>query len=562
MINLDDFVSVCVPAGPVTPDWLEGAEGGVDYLVQNARSEEIILYTNAGQAFVNSILVPLANVSPPDGEALQSAHIDAYSHWALEHVSGGGKPDRMYLSPPIDAHSCTTLEGAQQLVFRRHFSGVDKGVPRTELSQSLVQALDLYWREEENAFCKLNEDGDIQPIIHLYDLIAQTGEEAAMPVTIDAEQLHRYMAVTETALLTKFDFTRYRGGSFSGWHDVERAGVNDNDLFYHSGKQSGGSFVNGVLIVRPVLTKDMLIARANREWRDEDKQYAVFKAHDWKNRRLAEISCGPSALASYFERDSPLPFQTTPAFFRPEVLQKYKADPEKYRLEHRSIHARAGWYLKSYDVNDAGQVHTYLCDLGDLPHKEQLYWQSFNEWPKAPISKRAMETDFEGNFSTEPDPLADLKYEVSKLDKIKPPYWQPRGDGLAAALHYPLTASVEEWANAILALDQLVIEGFSTKPLRQRLKDSGTPLNKQWGSLKLLLEVLTAGGLDEDEAEEIMKPLQLLHHLRSKTKGHAAQTEKAALIKVARKDHGSLPKHFRALLNDVLASFERLVELL
>ncbi|SDD82447.1 hypothetical protein SAMN05444678_12430 [Sphingomonas sp. YR710] len=562
MVKLEEFLDVAGPPSVLKAEWLQGASSGVEYLVRNSRSEEIIIFTNAGQMLAHSVLVPLAGVTPPDGHALQYSTIDPTAHWALEHVSGGGEPDRMYLSPPVDSYGCDSLRGAEQLVFRRYFDGVDNGPTRTELSQPLVQALGLYWLDEEKAYCKLDEDGDIQPIIRLRDLSQQTGEDSAMLVTIDAEQLHRYMAVTETALLTKFDFTRYAPKSFSGWGEPERDEINENDLFYHTGVQANGSFANGAIIVRPVLTKDMLISKANRAWRKEDKQYATFKAHDWRNKRQAELSCAPWALASYFDEGSDLPFQVTPAFFRPEVLQKYKSDPDKYRLEHRSIHARGGWHLKSYDVNEAGQVHAYLYDLANLPYREQLYWQSFNEWPKAPISPRAYQTDFEGSFSTIPDPLIDLKHEISKLDKIKPDYWQSRGEALAGAVHYPLTASTEEWANAILALDQLVVEGFATKPLRQRLTAAGREFDKQWGSLKLLQEVLIAGGSDEDDVIEIVAPLRRLHDIRSKAKGHAAEAEKRALVKLAKTEHGSLPAHFRALTSNTQVSFNRIVELL
>jgi hypothetical protein len=243
-------------------------------------------------------------------------------------------------------------------------------------------------------------------------------------------------------------------------------------------------------------------------------------------------------------------------------LQKYKADPEKYSLEHRSICARGGWYLKSYDVNEANQVHAYLCDLAKLPYTEQIYWQSFNEWPKAPISKRAFETDFEGNFSSEPDSLIELKYEISKLDKNPPEWWQPRDEELASTVHYPLTTSPEEWSNAILALDQLVIEGFVVKALRTALSASGLAVDKQWQSLKLLSELLQFKGVDVDDATAIMEPLKRLHHLRSKVKGHAAASDKVALIKQAKSEYASLPAHFRALVGEVQVSFDRIVELL
>ncbi len=562
MLKVQDFLAVVVPPADPSSTWFTGATAGVDYLVKNARSGEIILYTDAGQSFIHAVLAPLANVTPPDGYALQYAHLDPFSHWRLEHVSGGGEPDRMYLASPIDTFGCKGLEGGQQLVFRRSFTGVDKGPPRTEFSQPLVQALDLYWLAEASAYCRLNDDGDVEPIIRLYDLSVETGENGAILATIEAEQLHRYMAVTETALVMKFDFTRYVSGGFAGWGEPQRGNIDENDLFYDTGVQPGASFANGALIVRPLLTTEMLIARANRRWDGTDKEYATYKAHDWKNKCLAEISCAPSALASYFDKGSPLPFQTTPAFFKAEVLQKYKADPEKYRLEHRSIYSRGGWYLKSYDVNEAGQVHVYLCDLANLPYREQLYWLSFNEWPKAGISTRAFQTDFEGSFSTFPDPLAHLKLEIAKLDKLQPDWWSPRGETAAAALHYPLTTSPDEWANAVLALDQFVIEGFVIKALRRRLEGAGRTADKQWASLRLLQDCLVLAGLDEVDAIAVLEPFRRTHALRSKVKGHLAENEKQAIVRQARTEHGSLAAHFSRLLNEVQMSFDRIIELL
>jgi len=72
---------------------------------------------------------------------------------------------------------------------------------------------------------------------------------------------------------------------------------------------------------------------------------------------ITEISCNPTCLANYFTK-SDLPFEISPAFFRPEVLLRYKSDPDKYELTIRSISCRDAWYLQTYDINDAGQVHT------------------------------------------------------------------------------------------------------------------------------------------------------------------------------------------------------------
>jgi len=561
MVKLKEFLEIAVPPDDDDADWLQGAETATDFLVRNSRSGEIILFSNVGQSYVNAVLAPLFNLTPDAIVTLAHANVDPMSHWALEHVSGGGEPDRMYLSNPLDRHGCRALAGGEQLVFRRHFTDVDKGPPRTELSQQLVQALDLYFMDEQRAYCRLNSDGDVEPVIKVIDLADAAKQRSATLVTIDAEHLHRYMAVTETALVAKFDFTRYRpGGGFAGWHEPKRGEHVADDLRYHTGVQAGASFANGALVVRPVLTKEMMIARSRREWDGTHKQYATFKAHDWRNRRLAEISCGPTALASYFDEGSNLPFQTTPAFFRPDVLLKYKADPEKYTLEHRSISARGGWYLKSYDVNEEGQVHAYLYDLANLPYAEQLYWQSFNEWPKSGISKRAFESDFEGSFASEPDPLIDLKYEVGKLDKLGHDWWKTRGEEAASAVHYPITASPEEWSNALLALDQFVVEGFVAKALRSRLELAGEAPDPKWQSVRLLQACLKWAGLDEEDAAATVEPLKRTHNLRSKVKGHLASTEKQALIKQARTEHGSLAVHFRSLVAEVGASLDRIIE--
>ncbi len=561
-MDMKEFLGVVVPPEEDTREWLEGASSCVDFVLQNGHSREIILYSNVRCSFIHSVLAPLENLTPPNYEDLQGINISAHSHWALEHVSGGGEPDRMYLSDPISNSGCNSLVGGEQLVFQRHFRDVDTGPTRTELSQRLVQALGLYFLEEEDAYCRMNDDGDIEPIIRVRNLSKETGQDSAVLVSIDEEQLHRYMTVTEMGLVMKFDFTRFSSDSFNGWHDYTRGAHVGDDLFHHSGVQPSASFVNGALIVRPLLTKDMLIQGSRKELDNSGKQFATFIAFDWKNNRVEEISCGPEALANYFDKDSPLPFQTTPAFFKPDVLLKYKADPEKYTLEQRSIRSRGGWHLESYDVNDAGQVHAYLYHLAMLPYSEQTYWKSFNEWPKAGLSARAILTDFKGDFSTIPDPLEDLKITIRNINSIKPEWWKPRSEGAASAVQYPITPSPEEWSNAILALDQLVVEGFVAKALNARLQEKGAKPDPKWASIRLVQEYLVLKGFGVDEAAKFVESLKKVHFLRTKLKGHLAESEKQKLIKQARREFGSLAAHFRKLTEDLQNAFDRIVEVL
>lgn len=560
MLNIEELKSLSIAPVNNRETWLQSAETGVDYVKTNSNSSDVILYASIGQSCIYSVLAPLEQINATSVELLAGAHLDVYSGWTIEHCSGLGR-DEIYLADSFDNPGCESFTGGEQLVFRRVFEGVDKRT-RTEISQKLVHALDLYWQDELSAFCRLSEDGDVEPIIRILDLNRNSIESNEVVVTIDAFQLHRFMAVTESALVMKFDFTRFSNDSFGGWGDSCNIKHDGDEIYYFGAAQSACSYVQGALVVRPYITKEELIEKNRRSWSREGKEYAIFKAYDWKNNRNAEISCAPDSLASYFV-DSPLPYQTTPAFFKPAVLQKYKADPEKYALGHRSISSRGGWYLKSYDVSESGQVHTYLCYLADLPYSEQLYWLSFNEWPKGPISKRAFETDFEGRFASIADPLIIIKRKVEELDKAKPGWWHPRGDALISRVHYPITTAVEEWGEALLLLDQLLVEGLAGKQLKKLLKANGNGKDfEQYGSIKLLREIAISQGMEEEDSRLLVKPFEDLHYLRNKIKSHSAEGEKQKLVKEAISSHGSLAGHYKDLVDKCEKSFDQMVSLL
>jgi hypothetical protein len=225
-------------------------------------------------------------------------------------------------------------------------------------------------------------------------------------------------------------------------------------------------------------------------------------------------------------------------------LTKYKADPDKYDLSDRSITCRNAWHLKTFDINEAGQVHTYIGYLQHLPFKEQQYWKLYNEWPKAGLSKRTIDTDFKGEWTSESDPLQSLRYAVSELDRDPPSWWRARGSQLRDRVHYPVTTSSKEWADELLALDQMVVEGFVATELRKIAVAAGVKIDTSWQSLKLVQEILRTR--DSLTADNIIEPLRELHHLRSKVPGHHTG-ERAKLEAGALREHGSLTAHFRAL---------------
>ncbi|MBA0228174.1 hypothetical protein D7U89_22285 [Stenotrophomonas maltophilia] len=536
-------------------EWLLGAETSIDFMLDNATRDELVIYASGGAVLVHGVLAPIAQVTPADLSDLRGAHLMPDDAWCIQRAWGGGEGHRVYLEPPLSSPGCKSLVGGEKLIYRRFFNGVEKGPPSIELSQKLVHSLGLYWVEERSAFCRLNERGDIEDVIRVIWLKGPSSEPEAAVVTMLTKDLATYMALADMALVLKFDFTRFQPKDFGGWNRERQTSKKSGpDLFYNAGRSVNASYANGIMILRPNVSVDQLV----QEWKDAEddskKKYATFKIIDWKNQRQIETSCGPGYLSNYFEKSNK-PFEISPAFFRPEVLTRFKNDPEKYDLEDRSIGCRNAWYLKTYDINEAGQVHTYIGYLAKLPYEEQLYWQSFNEWPKAPISKRAYENDFEGNWSSDYDPLQALKRKIRQLDDNPPAWWKARGDELINAVRYPATDSVSEWGDEILALDQLLVEGFLTKPLQKIAMDAGREIDKQWQSIRLLQDYLHAQGLEPEEARAALEPLARLHKLRSILKGHGAPSERAAASKSARTDHGTLRGHFSALASQCDAAF-------
>jgi hypothetical protein len=538
-------------------EWLSSAESSIEFVKENVQSERVVLFANLPRVLIHAVLAPLKNLDPPDQDDLSHDFIFIDDRWRIEHVSGEGEADRVYLASPLGRHGPSLADG-EKLFFQRSFSGSE--ARPIELSQKLVHALDLHFIPERRAYCRLDEDGDLEDVISIVEQPSSDGSEGVTIVTVLAKDFSEYMRLSDMGVVVFFDFTRVPRG-FNGWAKETHFDHKARDLFYHGGVMaSHASYANGRLIARPTITMEEIVQARKDAWDDSKRQYATFKATDLKTGQRIEVSCDPACLSNYFQQESKLPLEMSPAFFKAEVLHRYKADQEKYEVHDRTITCRGTWTLRTFDINDAGQVHTYLRYLRELPYKEQLYWQAFNEWPKAPISKRAYSTDFKGEWHTEYDGLNALKFKIIRLDETAADWWLPRGEKLALAVHSPATTSSTEWANEILALDQLVVEGFRSKPLKALARQLGRTPQPEWQSLKLLEECLIGSGLDKVEAAEAIAPLRALHELRTVVKGHAAPEKKQAREKQAIAEFGSFRAHFMKMAADCDAALEVVIQ--
>lgn len=523
--------------------WMASAEDSVEFLKTNAAAEYLVIYASMGTAFIHSVLAPVAALTPANANELMTAHLHADSSYCIQHAYCGDKYE-IYLEGPLRGAGCASISEGEQLIYRRHFNGLKDHNPIIEINQRLVHALDLHFIPERNAYCRLDDRGDFEEVIVVSEKLSDDPQLSERAVLIMAKPLAEYMAVSGQALFRKFDFTRVPYGNFHGWHDHSRDAHKAADLFYSLGVMPGhASYVNGGQVIRTTLTVEMMVAAWREAENRDNRRYETFKIFDRKNNDQVDCSCSPESIVSYFE-NSDKPWTISPAFFRPDVLARYKADPDKYDLSDRSISCRNAWSLKTYDINEAGQVHTYIGYLADLPFEEQQYWKLFNEWPKANISKRAFENDILGEWSTDRDPLQGIKQTIHELDRRKPSWWKSRGEELAERVLAPASGSSKEWADEIMALDQLIVEGFLAKELRAMCKKLSVSIDVDWQGLKLLEAMLAGLGVTVPEAKRIVSPLRTLHHLRSKVKGHASPDERRLLEREAIANHGSFRSHF------------------
>lgn len=529
------------------------------FLEGEIEEENIVIYAALPHAFIHAIFIPNVELNKSVVDDLQEWNENPYSGWGLSVSS-----EDAWIEEPLAGSRSKTISEGEQIIFARSFEGVESHRRYFELQQRISHVLGLHYMPERNAWCKLDKFGDILDIVKVVEVQDLPNNESGVIITANKDVLGEYAGVCDFLLCRTFDFTRFRIGGFSGWGKVSPNGFgNDKDIFGQIVVQNEhASFTRGVQVKNISIPKEQIINNTwGRSSSEGEKQYAAFIAYDWKIKRIAEISCDPSCLANYFTK-SDLPFTTTPAFFRPEVLLKYKSDHDKYSLEHRSISCRGSWYLQTFDVNEAGQVHTYLGYLNRLPYEEQLHWKQYNEKPKAPISKRAFATDFEGQFYDEYDPLLSLTQKLEELHRAKVDWWHLRGENALKNVHYPYTTSTDEWANEILNLDQLLVEGFEEKWLRRKATELGRNPDVKLRELKLVEQCLIGLGFEEDHAYKIMSPFHEVHNLRSIVKGHAGGSDAAQLRRNALKEYGSFRKHFEYLCSSCDESLHVLIGVL
>jgi hypothetical protein len=531
------------------------AGGHIDFLEANAAENERVIYTSGPYAFIHSIAVPLAALEKEPPEALLSWNANPFTSIA-SYVSGGGR-ETMWIERQKEMRGSSALDSGIDLIFGRTFEGWSgPGRDYFEVNQEYVHLSGIHWRPERSAYCRFDVNGDLADIVSIST--RQKDGDISL-VTFSWPELEEYLAIAGLALVRCFDFTLLRYGQFSSWGDgPERTVRVSDDLLFRQRRSGDAAYTRGVQIMRPRDVRTVSDEVSDR-WRGKSKkEHVTFIAQDWRHENeVVDISTDPASTTNYFDAsENDLPYELSPAFFRPEVLSKYKTDREKYAVRERDISCRAAWTLRGYDVNDAGQVFAYIVYLRNLPYSELLHWKSFNEPPKDGISERAYINDFKGEFVTFRHPRSETLSILQRWRKLGVAWWILRDEDLLDRANPPISSSKDEWADAIMDLSKLVVEGFETKPIRATLDTRGVSYDMQKdGTIVLLERLLTS--TNRVGGPVTLGGLRGVQAIRSKVSGHAGSSEGKALAQEALTNHGSYAEHFKQLCTLVVVDLER-----
>lgn len=533
--------------------------GHVAMLQHNAHEEdELIVAALSPSVFVHAAVVNVDHPGLDDHQELLKWNCSLFSQKALTS-SWVITRDEILFEPYEHDWGTDALSGFP-LVYGRHFEGLE-GSEGTylEVAQGYVHGLDVHWRSERGAYCRFDSRGDWE------DVVFVTNGESDSDVTLvsfSRDPLDQYLVEHDAVLVQLFEFMFRRPGSVPNWANSRRVthGPAHGLSFFQQFAEDGSiSQARGVQIVRPRLSRQQVDQRLRKShWigaEVETDPPVEFTVWDFRNDRIAAVSTDPATTTNYFVASAnSLPYETSPAFFRPEVLAKYKADSEKYTVQESTIRCRGGWMLRDYDVNEAGQVLVYICRLRELPRDEQLYWALYNEPPKAGISERAFTTDFLGKWPDTPTPREELVYLLERWKRLSVAWWKWRPDTPPDRLVVvPRMENRDEWGKSLVTLSNGVLEGFSVKELRRILKMYTTDVDKQWGSIALLKRILRSrGALDRDTK---LVGLRELNDGRRFSGVHVQGADAKAYARTVLETHGTYQRHFEhlcvALVNDL-----------
>ena len=149
--------------------WLMASEqAALWFLERNESADWTVVYADFKHVYLHSVLAPKVRLQGYDHSRERSEPFPQPDDcWRVNYSYNLARKDdvRIAIEQPMD--DSPTLRGGEKLVFQRNWPGDPTATVRTEVNQKLVHCLEVYWVEERDAFCRLDERGDIEDVIRI-----------------------------------------------------------------------------------------------------------------------------------------------------------------------------------------------------------------------------------------------------------------------------------------------------------------------------------------------------------------------------------------------------------
>jgi len=244
----------------------------------------------------------------------------------------------------------------------------------------------------------------------------------------------------------------------------------------------------------------------------------------------------------------------TPVCFRREVLEKYFAEPERYKVSDGRLSCLNLWSCQIDNDLDS-YVVVFLGDLGrDLPYDEQLHWRQFNVAAKGGVSETNFRRSFLNQFTNARSPDLIFRQKYSKINQIWeralgwPLFLQLElGDEhLLTTVRVPVTNSQVEFDEQIICLTKLVVDSLNEKGLVRAINEN---IEKTKGIDRLEVFLEKTGFTHRKNLIQLLRDIQ---SLRSSGSAHRKGSNYQKISKKLGVDPKNKPDAIRKILEELI----------
>ena len=397
-------------------------------------------------------------------------------------------------------------DGFDFIVAEQYFHSLDEA--QFILNQEFVLLLELY-RGTDGNYYEVDESGNKQIVVEFLE----------SKVRVKTKCLMQFMSVKQL-LYVQFIDSRV---SSAGHYPMATILISDESfvsasynyfLLYQTTSEK--DFLFSMIYARSIVKPCPVEECGIWPYEKSGEYYPEFIIGELPDGSYVRFTCDYSKLGDYFGGNPEAPHYLTPVYFSPQVLDKYRKNPN-FEVSEKRLTCGTQWFVEIDNVNP-DRVMVFLGDLGrDLPEAERRH---FREYEIAPtdqkISREVAMSDFFGMWIEKTEgPIGKFHLALSRLQES----WQkrfgtrlyrdlhPDDSGLPDQIRIPSTCSQEEFESIVLSLQRLLIE---------YIDESQFPKTDNSGSINKLENFLR-----ENEVIVDCSPLRNLQDLRSAGTAHA-----------------------------------------